>query len=73
MTFDGTTMPVLPAAIANLWSNSDDVANISMTYEADIMAGKIDAYAQTNLTSGQATGQLVAVHDGVRTVSIGLG
>ena len=73
MTFNGTTMPVLPAAIANLWSNSDDVANISMTYEADIMAGKIDAYAQANLISGQATGSLVAVHDGVRTVSIGLG
>lgn len=73
MTFDGTSMPVLPAAIANLWSNTDTVANIEMTYEADIVTSKVDAYAQANLMSQQASGALVAVHDGVRTVSLGLG
>ena len=74
MTYDGTTMPVLPAAISNVWSNDDVVANIEMEYESDLMMNKIDAYATANLKSGTAAGgQLVAIHDGNGTVTLGLG
>lgn len=73
MTFDGSTMPVLPAVISNLWANDDIVTNIEMQYEADTVSAKIDAYANANLKSGQATGKLVATHDGIATVTIGMG
>lgn len=32
ITYNGSNLPVLPAEIANLWSNDDTVANIEMTY-----------------------------------------
>ncbi len=74
MTFDGTTMPVLPAAISNLWANDDVVANIVMEYESDTVLNKIDNYAEANLKSGTAAGgQLIAIHDGNGTVTLGLG
>ena len=73
MTFDGTAMPVLPDAISNLWANDDVVANIAMSYEADSVLSKIDAYAKENISSGSATGTLVAAHDGVGTVMLSVG
>ena len=73
MTFDGSTMPVLPATISNLWANDDTVANIEMQYEADTVYSKVDAYAEANLKAGQVKGTLVATHDGLGTVTIGVG
>lgn len=74
MSFTGAVMPVLPDAISNLWSNTDTVANIVMIYEADTMLSKIDAYANANLKSGSAAGgTLVATHDGLGTVTLGVG
>lgn len=49
MTFNGSTMPVLPAAISNLWANDDVVSNIEMQYEADTVVTKINQFAITNL------------------------
>ena len=72
MTFDGSTMPVLPAAISNLWANDDTIANIVMQYEADTVMSKIDDYANENLKSPTVNGTLVATHDGVKTVSLGI-
>jgi hypothetical protein len=73
MTFDGTVMPELPDAISNIWSNTDEVANLVMEYEADTVVSKIDDYASANLKSLQATGSLIATHDGNRTVTLGVG
>lgn len=72
MTYDGTTMPVLPAAISNVWANDDIVANIVMQYESDTVMNKIDNYANANLKSQSGT-VLVASHDGLKTVTIGIG
>lgn len=72
MTYDGTTMPVLPAAISNLWANDDIVTNIAMTYEADVVAGKIDEYANDNLKGAAVSGVLVVTHDGLGTAHIGI-
>ncbi len=71
MTYDGTTMPVLPAAISNVWANDDTVANIVMQYESDTVMNKIDNYANANLKSQSGT-VLVASHDGLKTVTIGI-
>ena len=72
MTYDGSTMPVLPAAISNLWANDDIVSNISMQYESDVVAGKIDEYANANLKGMAVTGALIASHDGAGTVTLAL-
>lgn len=72
MTFTGATMPVLPAAISNVWANDDAVANLVMTYEADTVLTKMDAYANANLKNTTVNGNLVAVHDGNGTVTIGI-
>ena len=72
MTFDGTTMPVLPAAISNVWANDDLVANIVMQYESDTVMNKIDNYMEANLPAGSVNGTLVATHDGLGTVTLGL-
>ncbi len=72
MTFDGSSMPVLPAAISNLWANDDAVANIEMQYEADTVLGKIDDYVNTNVKGTIVNGTLIATHDGLGTVTIGL-
>lgn len=73
LTYDGTVMPVLPAAISNLWANDDTVANIVMEYQADAVTRKVDDYVTANLPSGSASGTLIATHDGLGTVTIGLG
>lgn len=73
ITFDGSVMPVLPAAIANVWSNDDAVANISMSYDADTVLSKVNAYANENIANPSLNGSLVATHNGIGTVIIGLG
>lgn len=37
MSYDGTSMPVLPDSIANIWSPSDSVASMTMTYSIDLV------------------------------------
>ena len=73
MTFDGSSMPVLPASISNLWANDDAVANIEMQYEADTVVAKIDDYVTRNVQGAAVNGTLIATHDGLGTVTIGLG
>ena len=70
MTYDGTTMPVLPAAISNVWANDDVVANMVMTYSASTILNEIDNYAEANLKSNDNS-TLVALYDGVGTVMLG--
>lgn len=41
MLFNGTTMPVLPDQVSNLWANDDLVADMTMEYEADTVLAKI--------------------------------
>ncbi|WP_458397881.1 hypothetical protein [Anaerotignum sp.] len=73
MTFDGSSMPVLPASISNLWANDDAVANIEMQYEADTVIARIDDYVTANVQGNAVNGTLIATHDGLGTVTIGLG
>ena len=73
MTFDGSSMPVLPASITNLWANDDAVANIEMQYEADTVIARIDDYVTRNVQGTAINGTLIATHDGLGTVTIGLG
>lgn len=42
MLFDGSSMPVLPDQVSNLWANDDLVADITMEYEADTVLSKIN-------------------------------
>jgi hypothetical protein len=71
MNFNGFVMPVLPAAISNVWSNNDLVANIVMEYEADTVLAKIDDYVSTNISTNNSG--ISATHDGAGTVTISLG
>lgn len=73
ITYDGTVMPVLPAAISNVWSNDDTVASISMGYMADTVIGKVDEYVNENVKGTAVTGSLVATYDGIGTVTLGIG
>lgn len=73
MLFNGTTMPVLPDIISNLWANDDTIDNIVMSYEADATYTKIDDYVNTNVRSGNVNGTLVATDDGLGNVTIGVG
>lgn len=59
--FDGSAMPVLPAAISNVWANDDVVANIVMEYEADTVLNKIDGYASNNISSEIVYGDTFSV------------
>ena len=73
MTFDGSALPVLPAAIANLWANDDNVANIEMEYESSVIDKKIDEYVNLNVKGASSVaGTLVATHDGLGTVTLGI-
>ena len=70
MNFDGTILPKLPDAISNLWANDSNVKNISMTYQADIIMGKINDYVRKNV---QTSATLEVTHDGAGTVMISVG
>lgn len=72
ITFDGSVMPTLPAAISNIWSNTDDVVNIDVSYMADTVVGKVDEYVNENVKSAALNGTLVATHDGLGTVTLGM-
>lgn len=74
MTFDGTTMPVLPEAVSNLWANDNNVANIVMYYEADSVRSTVnDVLAEKSIGSSSETSTLTAVHDGNGTVTLFVG
>lgn len=71
--YDGSVQPVLPSYIANVWASDDEVANMEMKYDADIVVNKIDTYIHDNGGTGSGTGgTLVAIHDGINTLSLGL-
>lgn len=72
ITYDGTVMPVLPASICNIWSNTDEVANIDVSYMADTVIGKVDEYVNENVKSAALNGTLIATHDGLGTVTLGM-
>ena len=64
---------MLPAAIANLWANDDNVANIEMEYESSVIDKKIDEYVNLNVKGASSVaGTLVATHDGLGTVTLGI-
>ena len=42
MTYDGSTMPVLPDSISNVWSNTSTVADIVMEYLNDPVMAKVN-------------------------------
>lgn len=44
MTYDGSTMPVLPDSVVNIWSNDDLVNNIVMSYAQDATMAKINEF-----------------------------
>ena len=71
MTFDGTSMPVLPAEISNVWSNSDSVSEIEMDYESDVVAAAVDEYVRNNMQSNVV--EMSVSHDGNGTVMLGVG
>jgi len=73
INFNGTTMPVLPDAISNIWSNDDEVANMVMEYEADTVVSKIDDYVNANVQPKTTNGTLIASHNGAGTVMITVG
>lgn len=54
LVFNGSVLPVLPAYICNIWSNDDTVANIELEYEADVVEGKINAFAVDSDTGIEA-------------------
>ena len=51
ITYDGSTMPVLPAVISNIWSNDATVDNIIIEYPQDpAMAAIIELQTEFNNT-----------------------
>lgn len=43
ITYDGSTIPSLPASISNVWSNDDSVEDIVMEYFNDPVLGKVNS------------------------------
>lgn len=72
MTYDGTVMPVLPAAVSNVWSTDNNVASLTMEYEADTELAKIYDYVSENMVNMPSGSTIVALYDGVGGVSIGI-
>jgi len=73
MTYTGSTMPVLPAEISNLWANASTVANIEMEYRKNIMLDTIDTYVRQNISSGAVGSGILATSDGNGTVTLSMG
>lgn len=71
MSYDGTSMPVLPALTSNLWANTNTVANIEMEYANDLNA-KTDAI-QEDLNAIRKVNTVYATHDGAGTVTLNVG
>ena len=72
MTYDGTVMPVLPAAISNVWATDNNVASLTMEYESDTELSKIYDYVSENMINMPAGNTITALYDGHGTVSIGI-
>lgn len=51
MSYDGTTMPTLPDAVSNIWSNADTVATLAMVYSQDVAAQADHLQSQNDATS----------------------
>ena len=58
MTYDGSTMPVLPDSICNIWSNNGAVNNIVMEYQADPVMAKVNELEQQFYNSLQHDSEL---------------
>ena len=72
MTYDGSSMPVLPAAISNLWAKDAAVVSMEMEYEADTVIERIDDYVNENVKGAIVSGTMIATNDGLGHVTIGL-
>ena len=72
ITYDGSTMPVLPDAISNVWPTDSSVSSMTMEYEADTELAKIYDYVSENMVNMPSGNTVVALYDGNGTVSIGI-
>lgn len=65
MQYTGSVMPVLPSSISNVWSSDDEVAVLTMEYEADTVMTKVNAFINANILSS-----LTAESDGNGTITM---
>ncbi len=75
VTYDGTQAQMLVQlehSVSNIWALTDGVANMLMSYDADLTERKIAEYVAENIVSLPSGARLVAIFDGVDTVTLGL-
>lgn len=63
-SYYGTNLPVLPDAVSNIWSPSDTVANITMTYTLDLVAKTEHLSDQTTTALAEKIGKKDVSVDG---------
>lgn len=51
ISYNGSTMPTLPASVANLWTSSNSVASMTMTYTVDVSANTAHLQSQNDTTT----------------------
>ena len=68
MTYDGSTMPVLPDSISNIWSNDDNVNNIVMEYQSDPVMAKVNELEKE--VTGKIDSSKIKVNNGILTFEI---
>lgn len=51
ISYNGSTMPTLPASVANLWTSSSSVASMTMTYTVDVSANADHLQSQNDATT----------------------
>lgn len=51
ISYNGSTMPTLPASVANLWTFSSTVASMTMTYTVDVSANADHLQSQNDTTT----------------------
>jgi hypothetical protein len=73
MRFNGVTMPSLPADISNLWANDDRVDHITAQYRENVIKAGVYEYFGENLKGSTVNGSLIAISDGIGTVTLGVG
>lgn len=73
--YDGTQQQMLlqlDHAISNIWPVTDGVASMAMSYDSDPVESKIYEYVNENIINIPSGARLVAIYDGVDTVTLGL-
>lgn len=73
LRFNGITMPSLPADISNLWGNDDRVDHITAQYRENVIKAGVYEYFGENLKGSTVNGSLIAISDGIGTVTLGVG